>query len=241
MHTAQFFTGLLLIVLSIGFFFAARSRKLHGTQLSRAQTLDLRRPAPGRIYGKFQGTIIAETSLTAPYSGRPSVIWSARLEKGTEESDEDGTTTNWDTVWSKSAATPFHISGTGELWFDEREGLPSMDAPKTFDQYIRDASNPIIAGYAPAGRGVLGRFSKPNFHAVETSFAPSDHVFFIGPVETVNGIWVARPPQSKEYSVLTWKNEQQVRGGMGRGSFIWSLLSLLALVAGVLAIIASLS
>lgn len=239
MHTAQFFTGLLLIILSVGLFFAARSRKSHAAQLSQAQTLDLQRAAQGTIYGKFQGSIVADNLLTTPYSARPAVAWSARLEKGTEESDEDGTTTNWDTVRSQSASTPFRLKGAGELWFDQRGGLPTLDAPSTFDQHIHDAGNPIIAPYISPSRGLLSRLSKPNFHATETSFAPGSQAFFVGPVEAVNGFWVARPPQGKEYSVLTWKNEQQVRDRMSRASFIWSLLSLLAFAAGVLAIIVS--
>lgn len=239
MHTAQFFTGLLLIVLSIGLFFAARSRKSHAAQLSQAQPLDLQRPPQGTTYGKFQGSIVADNLLTTPYSARPAVAWSARLEKGTEESDEDGTTTNWDTVWSQSASTPFRLKGAGELWFDQRGGLPALDAPSTFDQYIHDAGNPIIAPYVSGSRGLLGRLSKPNFHATETSFAPGSQAFFVGPVEAVNGFWVARPPQGKEYSVLTWKDERQVRSRMSRAGFMWSFLSLLAFAAGVVAILIS--
>jgi len=37
--------------------------------------------------------------------------------------------------------------------------------------------------------------------------------------------------QSKEYSVLTWKNEQQVRSRMSCASTIWLVLSLLAFAA----------
>ncbi|MCX6086005.1 MAG: GIDE domain-containing protein [Caldiserica bacterium] len=240
MNAAQFVVGLLLIALSAGLYFASRSRKAHAGQLSQAQTLDLHPAAQGRAYGKFQGSIIADQQLTTPYSARPAVAWSAHLERGTEESDEDGTTTNWQTVWSQSATTPFRLKGTGELWFDERGGLPNLDAPSTFDQYIHDITNPIIMPYLP-GRGFLGRLSKPNFHAVETSFAPGSQAFFIGPVEAVNGFWVARRGEGKEYSVLTWKSEQQVRSRMSRAGTIWLLLSLLAFAAGVLAILVSFS
>src|SRR5450830_904590 len=238
MNVAQFISGLLLIVLSAGLQFASRSRKSHAGQLSQAQTLNLQQAVQGRFYGKFQGSIIADQPLTAPYSARPAVAWSAHLERGTEQSDEDGTTTRWDTVWSQSATTPFRLNGAGELWFDERGGLPSLDAPSTFDQHIHDTTNPIIAPYV-INRGLLGRLSKPNFHAVETSFAPGSQAFFIGPVEAVNGFWVARPGQGKEYSVLTWKSEQQVRSRMSRAGTIWWVLSLLAFAAGVLAIIIS--
>jgi hypothetical protein len=152
--------------------------------------------------------------------------------------DDDGSTTKWETVWSQSASTPFRLKGAGELWFDERGGMPQLDAPSTFDQNIHDITNPIIMPYLP-GRGFLGRLSKPNFHAVETSFAPGSQAFFIGPVEAVNGFWVARAGQDKEYSVLTWKSEQQVRSRMSRAGTIWWVLSLLAFAAGVLAIIVS--
>jgi hypothetical protein len=192
------------------------------------------------VYGKFQGSIVADQQLTTPYSARPAVAWSAHLERGTEESDEDGTTTNWQTVWSQSATTPFRLNGAGELWFDERGGLPNLDAPSTFDQYIHDITNPIIMPYL-SGRGFLGRLSKPNFHAIETSFAPGGQAFFVGPVEAVNGFWVAHAGQGKEYSVLTWKSEQQVRSRMSRAGTIWWVLSLVAFAAGVLAILISFS
>ncbi len=240
MNVAQFSSGLLLIVLSAGLYFASRSRKSHAGQLNQAQTLDLQQVAQGRFYGKFQGSIVADQVLTTPYSARPAVAWSAHLEKGTEQQDQDGTTTRWDTVWSQSATTPFRLNGAGELWFDERGGLPSLDAPSTFDQSIHDITNPIIAPYA-TNRGLLGRLNRPNFHAVETSFAPGNQAFFVGPVEAVNGFWVARPGQDKEYSVLTWKSEQQVRSRMSRAGTIWWVLSLVALAAGVLAIVVSFS
>jgi hypothetical protein len=238
MNVAQFVSGLLLIVLSAGLYFASRSRKSHAGQLSQAQTLNLHQAAQGRFYGKFQGSIVADQPLTTPYSARPAVAWSAHLERWTEESDEDGTTTKWQPVWSQSATTPFRLNSVGELWFDERGGMPNLDAPSTFDQYIHDAANPIIAPYV-ISRGLLGRLSKPNFHAVETSFAPGSQAFFVGPVEAVNGFWVARPGQGKEYGVLTWKSEQQVRSRMSRAGTIWWVLSLLAFAAGVLAIIVS--
>src|SRR5450759_5249781 len=111
MNVAQFISGLLLIVLSAGLQFASRSRKSHAGQLSQAQTLNLQQAVQGRFYGKFQGSIIADQPLTAPYSARPAVAWSAHLERGTEQSDEDGTTTRWDTVWSQSASTPFRLNG----------------------------------------------------------------------------------------------------------------------------------
>jgi len=240
MNAGQFITGAVLVLLSVAFFLAARSRAAHTSQLSQAQTLDLRQPGQGRLYGKFQGAIVADQPLTTPYSGRPAVTWSAHLERGTEESDEDGTTTNWDTVWSQSASTPFRVAGAGELWFDERGGMPGLDAPSSFDQYIHDAANPIIAPYV-SNRGLFGRFNKPNFHAIETSFAPGATVFFVGPVETVNGYWVARPGQGSEYSVLTWKSEQQVRKRMGGATVLWRVLSVVALLAGIVAIIISFS
>jgi len=238
MNVSQFSIGLLLIVLSAGLYFASRSRKSHAGQLSQAQTLNLQQAVQGRFYGKFQGSIVADQPLTAPYSARPAVAWSAHLERGTEQRDQDGTTTRWDTVWSQSASTPFRLNGAGELWFDERGGLPSLDAPSTFDQHIHDTTNPIIAPYV-TNRGLFGRLSKPNFHAVETSFAPGSQAFFVGPVEAVNGFWVARTGQDKEYSVLTWKSEQQVRSRMSRAGTIWWVLSLLAFAAGILAIIVS--
>ncbi|MBA4365480.1 MAG: hypothetical protein C0398_05665 [Coprothermobacter sp.] len=241
MNVAQFITGLLLIVLSAGLYFASRSRKSHAGQLCQAQTLNLQQAAQGRLYGKFQGSIVADQPLTAPYSARPSVAWSAHLEKGTDESDEDGTTTNWETVWSQSARTPFQLKGAGELWFDERGGLPTLDAPSTFDQSIHDATNPIIAPYVTGSRGLLSRLNKPNFHAVETSFAPGSQAFFVGPVEAVNGFWVARAGQNKEYSVLTWKSEQQVQKRMSGVGTLWWLLSLVAFAAGALAILVSFS
>ena len=100
MNAAQFVIGLLLIALSAGLYFASSSRKAHAGQLSQAQTLDLHQAAQGRFYGKFQGSIVADQQLTTPYSARSAVAWSAHLERGTEESDEDGTTTKWQTVWS---------------------------------------------------------------------------------------------------------------------------------------------
>jgi hypothetical protein len=240
MNAAQFVIGLLLIALSAGLYFASRSRKAHAGQLNQAQTLDLHQAAQGRFYGKFQGSIVADQQLTTPYSARSAVAWSAHLERGTEESDDDGTTTKWQTVWSQSATTPFRLNGAGELWFDERGGMPNLDAPSTFDQYIHDITNPIILPYLP-GKGFLGRLSKPNFHATETSFAPGSQAFFIGPVEAVNGFWVARRGEGKEYSVLTWKSEQQVRSRMSRAGTIWWLLSLVAFAAGILAILISFS
>jgi hypothetical protein len=141
-------------------------------------------------------------------------------------------------VWSQSARTPFQLKGAGELWFDERGGMPTLDAPSTFDQYIHDAANPIIAPYV-ANPSLLRKLNKPNFHAVETSFAPGGQAFFVGPVEAVNGFWVARPRQGKEYSVLTWKSEQQVRRRMSGAGTLWWLLSLVAFAAGILAIIVS--
>ena len=238
MNVAQFISGLLLIVLSAGFYFASRSRKAHAGQLSQAQALNLQQAIQGRFYGKFQGSIVADQSLTAPYSAHPAVAWSAHLERGTEQQDQDGTTTRWDTVWSQSASTPFRLKGAGELWFDKRGGMPQLEAPSTFDQNIHDITNPIIAPYA-TNRGLLGRLNRPNFHVVETSFAPGNQAFFVGPVEAVNGFSVARPGQDKEYSVLTWKSEQQVRSRMSRAGTIWWVLSLLAFAAGVLAIIIS--
>jgi len=238
MNAGQFISGLVLIILSAGLYFASRSRKAHAGQLNQAQTLDLRQAAQGRFYGKFQGSIVADQPLTAPYSARPAVAWSAHLERGTEQQDQDGTTTRWDTVWSQFATTPFRLKGAGELWFDQRGGMPNLDAPSTFDQSIHDITNPIIAPYA-TNRGLLGRLNRPNFHAVETSFAPGSQAFFVGPVEAVNGFWVARPGQDKEYSVLTWKSEQQVRIHMSRASTIWWVLSLVAFAAGILAIIIS--
>src|SRR5450756_1573909 len=95
MNVAQFVSGLLLIVLSVGLYFASKSRKSHAGQLSQAQTLNLHQAVQGRFYGKFQGSIVADQPLTTPYSARPAVAWSAHLERGTEESDEDGTTTKW--------------------------------------------------------------------------------------------------------------------------------------------------
>src|SRR5450756_421006 len=103
MNVAQFISGLLLIVLSAGLYFASRSRKAHAGQLNQAQTLDLHQAAQGRFYGKVQGSIVADQALTTPYSARPAVAWSAHLERGTEKRDEDGTTTKWQTVWSQSA------------------------------------------------------------------------------------------------------------------------------------------
>jgi len=240
MNVAQFITVLLLIVLSAGLYFASRSRKSNAGQLSQAQTLNLHQAAQGRFYGKSQGSIVSDQSLTTPYSARPAVAWSAHLEKGTEESDEDGSTTNWETVWSQSATTPFRLKGVGELWFDERGGLPTLDAPSTFDQYIHDVTNPIIAPYV-TNRGLLSRLNKPDFHAVETSFAPGSQAFFVGPVEAVNAFWVAHPGQSKEYSALTWKSEQQVRRRMSGVGTLWLGLAVLALLAGVLAMVAALT
>ena len=238
MNVAQFGSGLLLIVLSAGLYFASRSRKSHAGQLNQAQTLDLQQAAQGRFYGKFQGSIVADQPLTTPYSVRPAVAWSAHLERGTEVPDDDGSTTKWDTVWSQSATTPFRLKGAGELWFDQRGGMPNLDAPSTFDQSIHDITNPIIAPYV-TNRGLFGRLNKPNFHAVETSFAPGSQAFFVGPVEAVNGFWVARRGEGKEYSVLTWKNEQQVRSRMSHAGTIWLLLSLLAFAAGIVAILVS--
>jgi len=238
MNVTQFISGLLLIVLSAGFYFASRSRKAHAGQLSQAQELNLQQAIQGRFYGKFQGSIVADQPLTTPYSVRPAVAWSAHLERGTEVPDDDGSTTKWDTVWSQSATTPFRLKGAGELWFDQRGGMPNLDAPSTFDQSIHDITNPIIAPYV-TNRGLFGRLNRPNFHAVETSFAPGSQAFFVGPVEAVNGFWVARAGQDKEYSVLTWKSEQQVRSHMSRAGTIWWVLSLLAFAAGVLAIIIS--
>jgi hypothetical protein len=238
MNVTQFISGLLLIVLSAGFYFASRSRKAHAGQLSQAQELNLQQAIQGRFYGKFQGSIVADQPLTTPYSVRPAVAWSAHLERGTEVPDDDGSTTKWQTVWSQSATTPFRLKGAGELWFDQRGGMPNLDAPSTFDQYIHDTTNPIIAPYV-TNRGLFGRLNRPNFHAVETSFAPGSQAFFVGPVEAVNGFWVARAGQDKEYSVLTWKSEQQVRSRMSRAGTIWWVLSLLAFAAGVLAIIIS--
>ena len=238
MNVAQSVIGLSLIVLSAGLYFASRSRKAHAGQLNQAQTLDLHQAAQGRFYGKVQGSIVADQALTTPYSVRPAVAWSAHLERGTEKRDEDGTTTKWQTVWSQSATTPFRLNGAGELWFDERGGMPNLDAPSTFDQHIHDAANPIIAPYV-ISHGLFGRLSKPNFHAIETSFAPGSQAFFIGPVEAVNGFWVARRGEGKEYSVLTWKSEQQVRSRMSHAGTIWWILSLIAFAAGVLAIIVS--
>jgi hypothetical protein len=241
MNAAQFITGLLLIILSAGFYFASRSRKSTAGTLSKAQTLNLQQSPQGRLYGKFQGLIVANQSLTTPYSTRPAVAWSAHLERGTETSDDDGSTIEWDTVWSQSARTPFRLKGAGELWFDERGGLPTLDAPSTFDQNIHDVTNPIIAPYVTASRGLLSRLNKPNFHAVETSFAPGGQAFFVGPVEAVNGFWVAHAAQGKEYSVLTWKSEQQVRRRMSGISTLWWFLSLVAFAAGVIAILVSFS
>jgi hypothetical protein len=241
MNVAQFITGSLLIILSAGLHVAFRSRKVNAGQISQAQTLDLQHASEGRLYGKFQGSIVADQSLTTPYSARPAVAWSAHLEKGTVESDEDGSTTNWETVWSQSARTPFRLKGAGELWFDERGGLPTLDAPSTFDQSIHDATNPIIAPYVTGNRGLLSRLNKPNFHAVETSFAPGSQAFFVGPVVAVNGFWVARPGQNKEYGVLTWKSEQQVRRRISSVGTLWRVLSLVAFAAGVLAILVSFS
>jgi hypothetical protein len=241
MNAAQFITGLLLIILSAGFYFASRSRKSTAGTLSKAQTLNLQQSPQGRLYGKFQGSIVANQSLTTPYSTRPAVAWSAHLERGTETSDDDGSTIEWDTVWSQSARTPFRLKGAGELWFDERGGLPTLDAPSTFDQNIHDVTNPIIAPYVTASRGLLSRLNKPNFHAVETSFAPGGQAFFVGPVEAVNGFWVAHAAQGKEYSVLTWKSEQQVRRRMSGISTLWWFLSLVAFAAGVIAILVSFS
>jgi hypothetical protein len=70
MNVAQFITGLLLIVLSAGLYFASRSPKSHAGQLSQAQTLNLLQAAQGRSYGKFQGSIVADRPLTALYSAR---------------------------------------------------------------------------------------------------------------------------------------------------------------------------
>src|SRR5450830_1608274 len=238
MNAGQFISGLVLIVLSAGLYFASRSRKAHAAQLNQAEALNLGQAALGRFYGKFKGTIVADQQLTTPYSVRPAVAWSAHLERGTEVPGDDGSTTKWATVWSQSASTPFRLNGAGELWFDERGGMPQLDAPSTFDQHIHDTTNPIIMPYLPS-RGFLGRLSKPNFHAVETSFAPGGQAFFVGPVEAVNGFWVARRGEGKEYSVLTWKNEQQVRSRMSRAGTIWLLLSLLAFAAGIVAILVS--
>jgi len=238
MNVTQFISGLLLIVLSAGFYFASRSRKAHAGHLSQAQELNLQQAIQGRFYGKFQGSIVADQPLTTPYSVRPAVAWSAHLERGTEVPDDDGSTTKWQTVWSQSATTPFRLKGAGELWFDQRGGMPNLDAPSTFDQSIHDITNPIIAPYV-TNRGLFGRLNRPNFHAVETSFAPGSQAFFVGPVEAVNGFWVARRGEGKEYSVLTWKSEQQVRSRMSRAGTIWWVLSLLAFAAGVLAIIIS--
>jgi hypothetical protein len=149
MNVAQFITGLALIVLSAGPYFASRSRKAHASQLNQAEALNLGHAAQGRLYGKFQGTIVADQQLTTPYSVRPAVTWSAHLERGTEKPDDDGSTTEWDTVWSESASVPFRLKGAGELWFDERGGLPALDAPSTFDQSIHDITNPIIMPYLP--------------------------------------------------------------------------------------------
>jgi type II secretory pathway pseudopilin PulG len=240
MNVAQFISGLLLIVLSAGLYFASRSRKAHAAQLNQAEALNLQQAVQGRFYGKFQGSIVADQTLTTPYSARPAVAWSAHLEKGTEVPDDDGSTTKWQTVWSQSATTPFRLKGAGELWFDERGGMPNLDAPSTFDQSIHDITNPIIAPYA-TNRGLFGRLNRPNFHAVETSFAPGNQAFFVGPVEAVNGFWVAHRGEVKEYSVLTWKSEQQVRSRMSRAGTIWWILSLIAFVAGIIAIIISLS
>jgi len=88
------------------------------------------------------------------------------------------------------------------LWFDERGGLPSLDAPSTFDQHIHDTTNPIIAPYV-TNRGLFGRLNRPNFHAVETSFAPGSQTFFVGPVEAVNGFWVARAGRVTHHAGLT--------------------------------------
>ncbi len=240
MNAGQFITGLLLVLLSAGLYFASRARTSHASQFNKAQLLDLRQVTQGRFYGKFQGTLVSDRSLTTPYSGRSAVTWSAHLEKGTRESDEDGTTTNWETVWSDSATISFHLHGSGELWFDARSGMPVLDAPSTFDQYIRDAGNPIIAPYV-SSRGLFGRLNKPYFHAVETSFAPGATAFFLGPVEAVNGSWVARPGQGQEYSILTWKSEQQVRKHMSGIAILWKILSVVAMLTGIIAIIISFS
>jgi hypothetical protein len=240
MNVPQFLTGIVVLILSLFCFLAYRSRKAHAGLLAQARPLDLSKPVAGRAYGKFSGNIIADQPLTAPYSGRQAVTWSAHLERGIEQSDEDGSTTKWDTVWSDSATTPFRVHASGDLWFDARGSLPTLDQPSTFDQYIRDANNPIIAPYAPT-RGLFGRFAKPYFHAAEAAFAPGAPAFFIGPVEVVNGFWVARPGQGKEYSVLTWKNEQQVRGRMARAGTLWFALGIIAFAAGVIAILVALS
>ena len=153
MNAAQFVFGLLLIALSAGLYFASSSRKAHAGQLSQAQTLDLHQAAQGRFYGKFQGSIVADQQLTTPYSARSAVAWSAHLERGTEESDEDGTTTKWQTVWSQSATTPFRLKGAGELWFDERGGMPNLDGLRPLTststtsrtQSLRPTSPPAIA------------------------------------------------------------------------------------------------
>jgi|GEM_PF-2027570 len=242
MNTGELIAGIVLIALSVLFYFSSRARKSQAAVIDSAPALNLNQPAQGRLYGKFQGVIVADQPIMTPYSSQPSVAWSAYLQREKREIDDDtsSTRTEWETVWSKSASAPFRLRGAGELWFDERGGLPPIDGRSTFNENIHDRDNPIIAPYVST-RGLLAKLSRPSFHAVETALLPGEQAFFVGPVEAVNGYWVARRGKGKEYSVVTWKSEQDVRRNVHGSGTLQVALSGILLVAGIIVLIMALS
>jgi len=201
MNTGELIAGIVLIALSVLFYFSSRARKSQAAVIDSAPALNLNQPAQGRLYGKFQGVIVADQPIMTPYSSQPSVAWSAYLQREKREID-DGHVVHADRVGNGVVKVSFHpipSAGAGELWFDERGGLPPIDGRSTFNENIHDRDNPIIAPYV-ATRGLLAKLSRPSFHAVETALLPGEQAFFVGPVEAVNGYWVARRGKGKEYS-----------------------------------------
>jgi len=111
MNTGELIAGIVLIALSVLFYFSSRARKSQAAVIDSAPALNLNQPAQGRLYGKFQGVIVADQPIMTPYSSQPSVAWSAYLQREKREIDDDtsSTRTEWETVWSKSASTPFRL------------------------------------------------------------------------------------------------------------------------------------
>jgi len=133
------------------------------------------------------------------------------------------------------------VEGAGELWFDERGGMPNLDAPTTFDQNIHDITNPIITPYLVGKRvpGTSQQAGLPRRSKRRLPPAAKHSSLALSRRSTASG-WHAAV-RAKEYSVVTWKSEQQVRSRMSHAGTIWLLLSLLAFAAGIVAILISLS
>jgi hypothetical protein len=245
------FVGVILLLVAIGCFFAARSQAgrlqaINATDTFTAQMLsDLHSRVVSSIGGEalaqpceVAGTIEADTPLTAPLSGSACVAYTYQVTREYEEdvtnTDEHGKTTTEtqqrsETASSDERRTRFYVrDATGRVLIDPADAeLDLADSGTRFD---------------PAQQTTLTRTRTLGHRHREQSLAVGTPVFILGCVVDGQGQpMIARSPKdSKQKFFISRRSERELAGAAASAARYWyygasgaAALGLVLLVIGV--------